>query len=384
MKLLAIALVNLRRVLRDRTALFFMFLLPLLLILILGLLFGGQVSAKLGVLDQDQGPLGRDLVQHLRTLKDVSVREYSSRSGLISDVERSRISGGIVIPEDYSNRIEIGSTTEVSLVAVDNQFAPSLRQNVSAALDDQAVELVAGQFAAKQAGVPFDTALVTARQLRASGPSVTLTQYTPGQAGLTPWGQYDLVASQEVLLMGFLVALFASGQLMITRQLGISRRMLSTPTSAATVILGEAAGRFLIAVVQAGFIVSVTTLAFGVRWGDPLAAAAIIGLFCLVGTGAAMLVGSVAESQSQATSASIFVALVIAAIGGCMQPLQTFPSVMRTVAHVTPHAWALDAFDKTIRSDAGLIGVAAQLGVLAGFAAVLLVLATWRFRRSLG
>jgi ABC-2 type transport system permease protein len=62
---------------------------------------------------------------------------------------------------------------------------------------------------------------------------------------------------------------------------------------------------------------------------------------------------------------------------------ELIPDMMRTVSHVTPHAWAIDAFrDLTLR-DKGLLGVVPQLGVLVGFALALLALATIRSRKSL-
>jgi ABC-2 type transport system permease protein len=70
-------------------------------------------------------------------------------------------------------------------------------------------------------------------------------------------------------------------------------------------------------------------------------------------------------------------------MGGCMQPLETFPVVMRTVAHVTPHAWAVDAFADVIRSGAGVVDIALELAVLAAYAAGLLAVASWQLRRAL-
>ena len=47
-----IARVNLLRVLRDRTNLFFVFLLPLIIIIALGAAFGGAGTSRLGVVSR--------------------------------------------------------------------------------------------------------------------------------------------------------------------------------------------------------------------------------------------------------------------------------------------------------------------------------------------
>ncbi len=51
---LDIARVNLLRALRDRTGLFFIFLLPLIIIVALGAMYGGFGSTRLGVVERGQ------------------------------------------------------------------------------------------------------------------------------------------------------------------------------------------------------------------------------------------------------------------------------------------------------------------------------------------
>ena len=75
--------------------------------------------------------------------------------------------------------------------------------------------------------------------------------------------------------------------------------------------------------------------------------------------------------------------LTFAAIGGSMAPLETFPTTMRKIAHVTPHAWANDAFNHLLVNGGGLSSVYFDVAVLCGYAVVLLTLATWRLRRVL-
>ena len=66
-----------------------------------------------------------------------------------------------------------------------------------------------------------------------------------------------------------------------------------------------------------------------------------------------------------------------------MVPLEVFPPTVKTIAHLTPHAWGNDAFSTLLKHGGGLGDVLGDVGVLLAFAAVLLAMATWRLRRAL-
>jgi ABC-2 type transport system permease protein len=149
------------------------------------------------------------------------------------------------------------------------------------------------------------------------------------------------------------------------------------------VVFGETLGRFGVAMVQGLFIVLASAFLFDVDWGDPLGAAALAILFALVATGAGLLLGTLLQNQQQAASIGVFAGLGLAALGGCMVPLEVFPETMRRVAHLTPHAWALDGFAELIRRGGTLADILPELGMLAVYAAALLSVATWRFHRSI-
>ena len=196
-------------------------------------------------------------------------------------------------------------------------------------------------------------------------------------------GRFDLGASSQLLLFIFLTSLTSAVALIETRRLGLSRRMLSTPTPARTVIFGEALGRFGVAIVQGLFIMLGSLIVFGVDWGEPLGSAALLVSFALVGAGAGMLLGSVFRTEQQAGAIGILAGLGLAALGGCMFPLELFSPTMQTVAHVTPHAWAIDGYAELIRRDGSLVDVLPYVGILLAYAAVLLGLAAWRLRRAI-
>jgi ABC-2 type transport system permease protein len=158
--------------------------------------------------------------------------------------------------------------------------------------------------------------------------------------------------------------------------------MLSTSTPMASILVGEAIGRFGVALFQGIFIVAATAIAFGVQWGDPLGAAAIVIAFSLVSAGVAMLIGAISTNAEQASSIGVFAGLGIAALGGSMIPPEIFPPIMDAISWFIPHRWALDGFRELI-GGATLTAILPQLGVLLGTAAVLLGLATWRLRVAL-
>ena len=181
----------------------------------------------------------------------------------------------------------------------------------------------------------------------------------------------------------FLTALTGAVELITTRQLGISRRMLSTPTSVRTIILGEGIGRVGLALFQGSFIVIASALLFKVEWANPVATAAIVVVFSFVAGGAALLIGAIAASASQAGAIGPALGMLLGLLGGTMVPAEVFPEAMRTASHLTPHAWAMDAFRGLLLRGETLVDILPQLAVLAGFAVVLMTLAVWRFRRAL-
>ena len=181
----------------------------------------------------------------------------------------------------------------------------------------------------------------------------------------------------------FITSLARAAELIEARRLGVTRRLVATPTTVATVLFGEALSRFAVAMLQGLIIFGVGWLVFGVDWGDPPAALLLTVTFALVATGVGMLLGSVLRNAEQATSIGPPVGIALGMLGGCMWPLAIVPEPMRVVGHLFPQAWAMDAFIALIARNTGLGGITRELAVLAAFAAVLLVLATWRLRKAL-
>lgn len=385
MKAIAIAGVNLRRLLRDRVGLFFIFVFPIVVIVTIGAVFGGGASSRLGVVVGDGGPLQGELVQGLRALDDVEVEVVADRGTLLPAVERGQFEGGLFIPSGYDSTLRSGEAAALGFIGRPGSIAAqSLRSGIDLVAAQQGALVRAATFATERGEGNFDENLTRARTIAGQVPRVGVEFAYAGDAAVDEdLGAFDFGAAQQLILFMFLTSLNAAAQLIQSRRLRVSQRMVSTPTSVRTVLAGETLGRFGVAMLQGLFIVIASALAFGVKWGNPWGTGAIVILFALVGTGAAMLLGSIFENDQQAGAIGTFLGLALAALGGCMVPLEEFSPTMERVAHVTPHAWAVDGLFDVLLNNAGIGGITTELGALAAFAILLLGTATWRLNRSL-
>jgi ABC-2 type transport system permease protein len=380
-KPLAIAGSNLRRLLRLRANVFFLFVLPMLIILLLGAAFGSE-AARVGVVSEGSGRLGAELVAALDRREQLEVERYGDEGALREAVERGAVTGGLVVPNGYDFRLRAGGSASLRWFARPDSLAEELRLAVQSVAAEQAAVLRAARFLERERLADGDDALAKARAAAtAVAPLEVRVRTEEGEDYPAAGGRFDEGASTQLLLFIFLTSLNGAIWLIESRRLGVTRRMLSTPTPVGSILAGEALGRLGIALVQAAIIVVGSALFFGVGWGEPLAAAALVFAFCLVGTGAGMLLGAVARSEEQAGPIALLLGLSLAALGGSMVPLEVFPDAMRTVAHLTPHAWANEAFSELLRHDGTFADVLLELGVLGGIATGLLAVATWRLRR---
>jgi ABC-2 type transport system permease protein len=385
MKAFWIALANLRRMFRVRTNIFFVFVFPMVLILVLGATFGGSSSPRLGVVSTGSGPLGTALLRQLEQTPHLRAVTVSGPAALLTQVERGNLAAGVVIPPGYDGAVRAGHDMMLRYLARPEQSSQQLGETVRGAVAQQAAVLGAARFAVAQHAVPgFNAGLAAATRITPSVPEISVTQTTAGTTLFSrTLGQFDEGAWTELLLFLFLTAMTGSVALIESRRLGLSRRMLATPTSPATVITGETLGRVLISCVQAFVIILGSALLFGVNWGEPAGVAAVVVVFALVAAGAGVFVGTLFRNEQQATGISLLLGLGLGALGGCMVPLEVFTPTMRQVAHITPQAWGNDAFAKLVGHGASITGILPQLGVLAAYAVVLLALASWRLRRVL-
>jgi ABC-2 type transport system permease protein len=370
----AIAGATLRRALRQRSSVFFLVLFPMLMILILGVAFGGSFTPKVGVLQPPSSALAQHLGDGLRAAPGISVQDQTDERALISAVERGQLEAGVILPADPASPVRY-----VVRPGLQGQQIESI---VSSVVDREANRLRAAGFVGAQTGVDAATAQSKVDAMAAVLPPVPVTVTRVGSAPADT-GRFGAMASSQLLLFVFLTAMTTSVALIESRRLGVTRRMLATPTSAGTIVRGEALARVSMALLQAAIIMVGSALLFQVNWGDPLGAASLVIAFALVASAVGLLLGTLARSGEMAIGAGLLLGLGMAALGGSMMPLELFSPTLRKVAHLTPHAWAADGFSTLIARGGGVSAILTELGVLVGAAAVLFAAGGWLLRRRL-
>ena len=376
-RVLTIAANGFRQYTRDRSALLFTLLVPVLIIIVIGLAIGGPGSIRVGVALEDDGAMAADLRARLERLDDIDLRQYASAAELRRDVRRGALVVGAVVPAGYDRRLRGGESVDVTIFTGPDARAFVARSVIAAPVAAQAAEVQA----ARAAPGDFERNRRVARDVAPRSTGAAVEQTAIGGDAL-PRG-FEYTAPSNVVLFVFISTLAGASVIVTSRRLGVTRRMLSTPTPARSVLLGFALGRFSFAFAQGLFILVIGTVLLGVDWGDPLAAVVLLLALSAVGMSAAMLMGAVATTEDQPGTIGPPVGIALGMLGGCMWPLAVVPEFMRTLGHAFPHAWAMDAWIELVGNHAGLADILPNLAALLAFTVVLLPLATWRLRRSI-
>lgn len=382
MSAFAITRASMRRIVRDRTALFFMIVLPVIVILIVGAAVRGFSTFRVGVVDLGAGQAGRQLTAALEHSSDLDVSVFSSVESLTKAVARGQLEAGVVLPQGMDRQERSGRAVVVGVLAEQaNSNQQAAATAVSSVVASHGATVQAARFAVSEGAGTYEENLARAQSLQRRVAQVRVDSQTADSSqNVLPEG-FSYSSPTMLVLFVFINALAAGASIIETRRLGIYERISAGPVRASTIIAGETLAYFSITLLQAVLIVLVGGIAFGVTWGNPLAATVLVVVWALVAAGAGMLSGTLFRTPEQATSIGPTVGIALGMLGGCMWPLAIVTSAMRQIGHVAPQAWAVDAWTALLSRGGSIATIAPQLAVLGAFAAGFLGLATVRMRK---
>jgi len=364
---------NLQRQVRDRVGLFFMVVMPFVTILFVGLAMGGTSGddeLPIAVYTQDGDRVGAAVVAELERSGNVALEHADSVEELRERVSRGTVAAGLVVtPGDEELDLVLAQTNGTTLAA---------RSQIDAAVGKVAAVMEAERAAMKAGATAGEAARYVREAQAVTSATVDVRGESDGDA--TPSG-FAYTAPANLLLFTFINSMAVAAALVESKRLGMIRRSVAAPVSGGRILLGEAVSRFAVALAQSLLIIVVSALLFGVEWGDPFGVAVVVGVFCLVATGAAMLVGAFVRSPQQAPAIGPPLGIVLGMLGGCLWPREVAGEPLNTIGYLFPHAWGMDALLTLTQPGAGIADVWTEVAVIGGMAVVVLGVALAVFRR---
>ncbi|MFF2039953.1 ABC transporter permease [Kitasatospora sp. NPDC058170] len=335
---------------RDRAAVFFVLLFPLMFLLLLGTLLKGATSphakvAQVGavqILDSVQGD-GRAQLEKVLTISkgdDEAAALEKVRKGDLDAMIKEGPDGKVELRFSAADQVRAGSVQGIvnSVVQQANQTASS-----------------------KPPAFVLDSAQVEDNSLK------PIQFLTPGLLG---WA----VATGAVFS--------ASLTLVSWRQKKVLRRLRLAPVSAGSIVASRIAVSVLTALVQTAVFLSVATLPFfGLKLsGDwwliiPLVICATIA-FMSIG----LLAGSLAKTEEAANGISQIIVLPMSFLSGAFFPSDGMPGWLKAFSEVLPLKHLVTAAQSVLSRGGGVTDALPAMGVLLGFAAVITAI-SWRFFR---
>lgn len=349
MKLFAIAAKDLRLIARDRPALLFLVLVPLVVVTIVAGALGGEGAGTivLPVVNEDRGPVARVLMDALSehvALVEVSRDEAERRVGRDSEAPAA-----LVIPAGLSKRYMTSRASQLLLIT-----DPARGIEVATI---KAWLLLAEKHAATLAD-PLYEELLTLDERNATGSRMEIPGFEQSVPGF----------SLMFVLMGVLLGV-ASG-LEEEREAGTVTRLRMAPLHRWELFGGKLLARFLVGLAQLLLLFGFGHGLYGISLGPSLPVFLLLCVAIVFSmTGFSLAVASFARSREQIIPIGLTVTMIVCAIGGCWWPLYQSPPWLQQAAQAFLTFWAMDAIHDLILREKGLADIAPAITVLFAYGA---------------
>jgi ABC-2 type transport system permease protein len=382
----------------SRSELLFFLVLPLVFTFIVG---GGIPDGEgderfyVPVVDEDGGARAAEFLTALGRSEAIRP-EATTRSDADALLDGGDVGAVLVVPAGFGDALAADATGDAAEIVV--RAAPGsnvgllVEQEARRAAGEVARPLLVARNATRgvESVQPFtDEAARTAFFENTLAAATTEVAAQPARVVVVPLGNetedgYDpnaQASAGQLITWVFIPLLAASGLFVAERTLGTLRRLMVTPTSKSTFLLGSIGGQFLMALVQMALLVLFGVFVMRVPWGQaPLALVVTLVTFGLAGVALGTTLGTFVKTESQAGNLSIMLGMVMALFGGAWWPMELFPPTLQQVVKVLPTTWAMQAMTDITMRGGGLAEILPEAAVLMGFAVVFFAVGVWRFR----
>lgn len=365
------------QLLRDVRTLLFIVGLPLIELF----LFAYAVSLTvyhlpMAVADQSRDKQSRDFVQALVNSQyfDFTLA-LQDESQVRRAIDAGQVKAGIIIPPDFSTRLEDGDASV--LILLDGSDSFSVQSGFSAAnLVSQNYGLKLGMQKSEQTG---GKAVVTAQAASMPITNSFRVLYNPDFRDL--W--FVLPA-----ILGMLVQTSAVAQAALAvvreREVGTIEQILATPTRPLELLLGKMIPLLVLCYFIMGLILIPGVFWFGVTFKGSLGLYLLLAFaFIMSSLGLGFLISTVSRNQRQAQQMSTVVMLFSMLLTGIVYPRNVMPLIPQWIGSILPLTYFIRISRGIIMKGVGVTFLWSDVIALVIYSLIVMITAAMNFKKRL-
>lgn len=354
--------ISTKRFFRDRLALFFSVVFPLIFLFVFGSLNSGSgaVSFNVAIINNSTNSFATDFVKQATDSKVLKVSSDVKTLDAAKDkMSRSELDAAIVLPANFGE-IAPGATYptgEAEVVYTQNQ------QQSATAL----ISVLDGQFKGINSKLVTNVTPFTVKGTQLNEKSLSAFDYT--FAGLLGF---------SLIGMGIFGPLNVFPEL---KKMGILRRLSTTPLRVWQYFLATMVGQAVIGSLSFALLFIVAILVFHLQivgnWVE-LILFLMLGLFTILGIGLAL--GGWAKNERQAAPLSNIIVFPMMFLSGTFFPRFLMPDWLQNISAFLPLTPIIDGIRLIATEGKGFLDILPQIGLIGAWLIVIYVIAFRVFR----
>ncbi len=368
---------------KDRFAMGFALLFPILFIVAFSLALGDlgpeDEQLRMAVATEEESGFSREVIDVLTLSDATGVDEWDPKDAGLA-LHEGRIPGYLLFPVDFTQRIFSGEGTEILVITADGDpeteaVLGGLAHSIGGRIGT--LSLAARGVTELEGLGSLD--LVKLGQLGTAPPSIVFTTEQVGD--VEPFNATNFTLPGYLTMFLFFAAALGAEAIARERQTQTLERLLSNGVRRSAIVAGKVLASIYRGLIQLAFLWALGIFAFSIDFGvSPVAVIAVSVLMAVASSAFGVMLASLVRTVKSASSAAVLASLTLAPLGGCWWPLFITPDWMQAIGRLTPHGWANDAFNKLMLFGAEGQDVLMHMAALLLFAAAFLAIAVVRFR----
>ncbi len=359
MKILAIAIKDLKILIKDKQAMALILLMPIVLILVLGLSLNSLFEedkanikkSNVVLVDYDNTDQSKEFKEFLEgdkvsdyiELKDMSEEEGKAgvRSGDVTML--------IVIDKGYgevfNDKEKEGKVT--AYLDKGNEVQSSVVNSILEKYIDTNAAILSASDAASD---DFEKYTLDSRMILSEIADVVDNIQDVVEEGSITNGSKNLSAMQYysaamVSMYILFVGMVGTSLIVEEREDNTLSRLLTTGASKSTIIIGKFLGLFILGIVDVTILILFTKFVFDVDWGNSLSGLILLtASMTFSASGLAMLIATIFKTAKQIDMINPIIIMIMGFIGGNMMPIYEMSSMLRKVSGLLLNNWSLRGY----------------------------------------